>query len=276
MHQSKPSVYQYDDHSNFLKDWFSFQKKTKGLTQHKFSERAGIKSHTLLGMVIQKKRRLTLEMTRSFTSAMGLSQREAQFFEHLVQFNQTKDANAKVRHLSVLASRSPKFQETSFAKLSQYADYLSDWLIVALRELSIRDDFKLDPYWIRAQFKNKVTIDQVEKAIVKLQSSGLLANREKFDIAPEEASFVVKNYHIKMLEKAIDAASTESFEERELSSLVLSCSDEDLVMIREKMNDFRKELSLLVSESKTKKKHIIAINAQMLKLTGEEKNETSH
>src|SRR5690242_6188056 len=67
----RPDIYDFQDYREFLKTWFEWKKTIQPeYSGAVFSKMAGMNSHTLLGMVIRKKRNLSYQSIRNFTKAL--------------------------------------------------------------------------------------------------------------------------------------------------------------------------------------------------------------
>jgi uncharacterized protein (TIGR02147 family) len=89
----------------------------------------------------------------------------------------------------------------------------------------------------------------------------------KIDIDPGQIDFAIRQFHKDFLERAKDAIDGEPFDERELSSLVLSVAQEDVERLKERVREFRKSLNREFPVSKEAVTEAVAINMQLLVLT---------
>lgn len=279
-------AFDYTDFRKFLSAWFS-QKKEKQPTYSGavFARQAGLSAHTLLGMVIRGDRNLSYETIRSFIQALDLKGREALYFEKLVLFNQAKKPQDKTYYLDQLHSVSQGEGRKIVTKIKNHARYFSNWYVVAVRELVATHDFKPDPEWIADRFKNQITRKQAQEAwellldleMVKEETDSSGKSRYKIaqptiDIEPGQVDFALRDFHRDFLGRSLRAVDNESLEERELSSLTMPVTDEDLPRLREKIREFRKQLNIDFPISKNlPRKHVVALNMQLLMLTGEKK-----
>jgi uncharacterized protein (TIGR02147 family) len=69
-----------------------------------FAQKAGINSPNFLKQVIESKRNLTPITIEKFSKALKLSEKESQYFLHLVLFNQAKLLQEKQSHYTVMVS----------------------------------------------------------------------------------------------------------------------------------------------------------------------------
>jgi uncharacterized protein (TIGR02147 family) len=294
-------VFDFRDYRAFLKEWLSWKRQQNPhYTGAMFARLAGLKAHTILGMVIRGERNLGYEAIRGFSRAVNISGSEALYFEKLVLFNQAKTGNDRRQYFTELlaASRPDASGKSGSAKafellsqINDHASYLSHWYVVAIREMIELADFREDPEWIAARLKNRVGAKQVKQAIELLLKIGLIA-RERvgeaeregsrlvirhpvIDIDPGGVDFAIQSYHKQFLDlgkEAIDHDPKEDRDTRDFSSLTLSVSDADLERLRKRLQELRKQLNLEFASSKEGPvTRTVAVNFQTLLLTSSPK-----
>jgi len=283
----KEGIFSYLNYREFLAHWFQAKKEVQqGYSGAMFAKKAGIGSHTLLGMIIRGDRNLSAETIRAFIRALGLKGKEALYFEKLVLFNQSKNSDDRSFYFDQLSSVNGNGGASPLVTLvKNHAAYLSHWYVVAIKHLVEFSDFKADPKWIAEKLKNKITVKQAETAwniilelgMVKAVSDGervtYQADGRSFDIDPGLVDFAIRNFHKEYLDRTKEAIDGEDLEERELSSLTLTVSEDQLPLLKEKIKEFRKQMNLDFKNSKHEKTTLVAVNIQSLILTANVVNE---
>lgn len=273
-----PNVFLFDDYRLFLSQWFDWKKRVqRGYSGAVFAKSAGLSSHSLLGMVIRGNRNLSAKTIRAFCRALSLKGQQALYFEKLVLFNQSGNSEDKAYYLDQLVSVSGGNGKTILTKIKNHARFLSHWYVVAVRELVDLTDFKADPEWISRKLKRKITKRQAREAweillelgmVAKNPASGRFEPQELgIDIDPGVIDFAIRNFHKQFLERTKDAVDNDPFGERELSSLTISISKEDLPVLQKKIKDFRRDLNLSFPVSQATPDRVVAVNTQLLVLT---------
>ena len=276
--EQEPSVLNYLDYREFLQTWFRWKKtQNSRYSGALFAKKAGLNSHTLLGMVIRGQRNLGYTALHGFIKALELRGKRAKYFERLVYYNQAKSSDEKEHHFSEIVSLNRNNANNELKTLSNFSIYLSSWYLVAIRELVCLGDFKPDPQWMSDRLKSQITKKQAETAWQVITELELVKWNESnsryeicddaLDLEPGKIDFVVRNFHKQFLERTKKSVEEESMEERELSSLTIAVSDEELELIKEKICDLRKDLNLEITNKKSLKKHVVAFNTQLLILT---------
>ncbi len=276
------SVFEFKDYRKFLAAWLEWKKKTN--TQYSgslFAKKAGLSSHTLLGMVIRGERNLSYSSIRAFSRVLNLKGREQMYFEKLVYFNQSKNSEDKADYLEQLAHLSIGNGTNALARIKDHATYLSHWYNVAIREMISLKNFNPDPEWISLKLKRKITKKQAEQALEILQRLDLIQKNPQtgkfevlnpaIDIEPGTVDFAIRNFHKDYLERIKESIDGESIEERELSSVTVSISEQQIPKLIEKAKEFRKKLLEEFAFNQQDATHVVALNMQALILTTEEK-----
>lgn len=276
---STPSVYDYENYREYLKDWFRFRKdRQPTFSGALFAKRAGLQSHSLLGMVIRGDRNLTFETIRAFSRGLDLSSKDSLFFEKLVLFNQAKHPEDQSFYLEQLLSVSEGQSRNAFARLHDYSEYLSHWYVVAIRELIQTKDFKGDPASIASRLLGRISKAQAADALKLLERLGFIkwnarrdlfeAQDTKLDIDPGRISFAIRGFHKECLRLAVEAIDTDPLERRQVSSVTLAVSRDDLTVIKRKLGTFIKGLlSDFPSKPNSPLTEVIQVTAAALQLT---------
>ncbi len=277
-----PSVYAYKNYREYLAAWTLWKKQsTARFSGAVFARRAGIQSHTLLGMIIKGKRNLGSAAIRAFARALTLSAAESDYFEKLVLFNQATNFDDRSHYLHQLAVKSKGEVKQELTRLKDFSKYLSGWHVVAIREMVDLEDFQPSPEWMAKKLKNKISVKQAEDAWYLLLELGMVrkvpqseqfeTTNQKFEIDPGGVNFALRGYHKHLLDRAKDAVDQEPITERELSSLTISVNDEDYELVKRRINEFRQELNSVISTNKGRRTRVISFNTQMISLTHREK-----
>lgn len=277
-----PELFGCLNYRKYLADWFACRKKLQpSYSGALFAKKAGIGSHTLLGMVIRGDRNLSAATIRAFIRALGLKGREALYFEKLVLFNQSKKSEDRSYYFEQLCSVTSNSPREILTRIQDHASYLSHWYIVAIRELVAVEGFRADPEWIAGKLKNKITKKQAQEAWELLLKIGMVQAEENghfrivspaIDIDPGTVDFAIRGFHREYLARVGEAIDGESIEERELSSMTLAVSEGDFALLRERIKEFRKKLNTEFPTGSDSRTKVVAVNFQALVLTGNEEN----
>lgn len=269
------SVYHYLDYRHFLRDYYQEQKKKKGasFSFRSFTRLAGLSSPNFLKLVMEGKRNLGFSGITHFSKALHFNPEESNFFENLVRFNQSKDDNERNQWYQKLAS-SQKYQQIKEIENNSFV-YFSHWYYPAVRELVLLPDFQENPVWISKKLCPSITQKEATMALELLLALGLLKRNSKrrlmqadqnITTAREVESLAIRNYHRQMIEQG--KLSLEKFPrgKRDISSLTLALSQEKFLEAKRRIQEFRRELNVLLSDDK-KVDSIYQINFQIFALS---------
>jgi len=273
------TVFEYTNYRDFLNDWCTARKKESATFSFRnFSRQVGISSPSFLKMVIDGKRNLAPDTIIRFAKVLKLKAAERRFFENLVLFNQAK-TNAEKNHYYKRISRNKRFREANHLTHERF-EYFNKWYYAAIREMVVLPDFDSDPAWIAKRLKPRISRADVEAAIETLIKLGMLVRGEdgrlcmsedSVGTADDVSSLALTNFHRAMIERAGESLSLCKGKNRSVSSLTVAMSKNRFKKVKDRINEFRKELRSLLEQSDDPE-HVYQINFQLFSLT-EEPNE---
>lgn len=275
--KNKPNVYSYLDYRIFLSDLYAYKKSAKTFFSYRaFARIAGLKSSNFLKLVTDGKRNLSGEAIHKFARGMGLLKAEAHFFETLVLFNQAKGADEKNLYYERIL-QSKDYHDVKPLEVHQYA-YFSNWYFVAIRELVTLKGFQEDAGWINRRLKAKLHPEEIKRAIQILIDLRLLERNKsgqlqqtagKVSTTPEMGSLAILNFHREMLRKAAESLEKSRTIHRDLSALTIGISKKQFERIRERMNQFRREIHAIANEAPNEndREAVYQVNLQLFNLS---------
>jgi len=268
-----PNIYSYINYRTYLKDWF----EEKKLANPKFSYRvmarlAGFSSPNFLKLVMMGQRNLSKEGIGKVSEALHLKVKDDKFFETLVQFNQCHTREEKEQFYNQLClfkafSRIQKLETDGY-------EYLSNWYHVAIRELVALSNFKEDPAWISKRLNKLVSEKEVKKSLELLVDLGLVERADNGRLKqtsknlatePEVFDLSIANFHDNMIALAADSIDADP-STRDISSVTVAMDQKTYLEARRRVQDFRKELNVLLSNCKSPDA-VYQINFQIFGLT---------
>jgi hypothetical protein len=104
----EPNIFFYIDYRKFLQDYFAFKRQgSKTFSYTTFARKVEVKlSNAHICMVINGERNLSEEKAAAFSKGLELNTSEQEFFLNLVQFNQSRSEDERLKLLnSLLAMR---------------------------------------------------------------------------------------------------------------------------------------------------------------------------
>lgn len=281
MPQRTTDVYRYQDYRAFLAAYYAERKAHgRGFSYRAFSRKAGLSSPNHLKRVIEGERNLSPEMAQRFADACGLTGKEAQYFCELVEFNQARTSSEKQARYEALASHRG-YRRAQKLDVAQ-ASYHSQWYVPAIRELAGSRGFRAEPNWIAAQLLPEISVEQAEHALSVLLELGLLVKtvdgrlvqaQSVVSTGAETSGVHIVAYHRHMMQRAIASIDLVPRPSRDISSLTMRVSSRGLARIKERIQEFRRELVGLESADAlepagaAQDEIVVQVNFQMFPLT---------
>lgn len=275
----KPSVFDYLDFRDYLKDAYAFKK----LTNPRFSENAfvlaagfGKNSRGYLGLVIKGKRNLTPKSIIGFARALDLSAQEALFFENMVLFCQAEVEKEKIYYFERLKISAHGENSKPMALVDSHLRFLNEWHLVVLREMVSLVDFKEDTDWIFKRLSGKISKAKINEGIQDLLNLELIKRDAQGKLIQSETTVLFKdgkdnfkntaNLHKDFALRASNAMTEVSYEKRAAQLITVGIP-------RSKFEDLRREMQemtqLLLKKygHETQTQEIVQIGIQLLQVT---------
>ncbi|MFH0919439.1 MAG: TIGR02147 family protein, partial [Fibrobacterota bacterium] len=218
-----------------------------------FSHRAvldkmGITSTGFLSNVLSGRNNLTGAQIAKLCKVLKFSNQEASYFGNLVRFNQAKSLEEKNEYFSRLTSlRKAPITLIDQKKLSFFAK----WHYPVIRELiyyvPVKDDFTQ----LASLVNPPVKPSDAEEAVRTLEQLGFIKKNDKgyyeqsdalISTGDELKSFHVANFQLSTMERAKRALEKVPQNERDISVLTFTVSEESFHQMKTEIQQFRKRL----------------------------------
>jgi len=244
------SIEYYSDFRTFLLDYYKEKKAASSLFSYRtFCRKAGLKSPSIFQEVANGKRNLTAETIVAFSKGLGLSSRDARFFENLVFFNQAKTEEFKNRYLAVL--RGLRYRKPQKQIPVHLFEFYEKWYNPIIRELSVamdwKDDFALLAKAVVPAIKMSEARESIELQIrlgfIKKNPDGAyVLGDPDITTGSEVNSIAVRqiNRHFAML--GVESLDRFPPSKRDVSSLIMGIPHDKLPQLKQEIADFRKRL----------------------------------
>ncbi len=243
------SVFDYSDYRQFIRDYYERHKTANPSFSYRYlSQKAGINSAPFYKFIIEGKRNLTKATILKTCIALKLNDREAEYFENLVFFNQAKTVAEKNHFFARLVE---KQRHRSVAKIREdQFEYFSEWYHCIVRELACMVDFKDDYAKLAKCLHPAIAPREAAQSVKMLLNLGFLKKVNGRYHQTEQllatgyglASHQIINFQIAMLRKAIEAFDRCKQNERLTSATTLAVSQATYVKVVEKLRTTRAEL----------------------------------
>ncbi len=248
-------IYTYTDYRQFLRDAYAEKKiREKNFSYRVLAARLGLKSVGFITWVFQGKRNLSPRLTLKVAEVFRLSKAETAFFELLVQYNQAKSHEERKHHFDrLIALRRPSARVP--IDPGQY-EFYEQWYYSAIRELIAVRPFRGDFHALARSLTPAISPSQARQAMEVLLRLGIVVKdgdgrfiRKENSITTGEhwKSVAITHFQRQALDLAKDAVDRFPKEERDISTLTVSCSQATFESIKDKLQMLRRELATLVA-----------------------------
>jgi uncharacterized protein (TIGR02147 family) len=271
-------IFNYSDYRKFLKDYYESNKSRNPAFSYRYlSMRAGINSAPFYKWIMEGTRNLTKSTIMKTCLALKLKDREAEYFEDLVFFNQAKSVKEKNVFFDKLIALQ-KARNVKKITPDQY-DYFSQWYHCAVRELVTFPEFNDDFQWLAKKLNPPINAEQARHSVnlllqlgfIKKEASGRYIQTEPVvSTGHGIKAHQVVQFQIAMLRLAIDAYDRAKGEEGLMSSTTFGISKDSFELFKKKIRELRSQL-LEIARADEKPEHVyqLAINFFPLSRKGE-------
>jgi uncharacterized protein (TIGR02147 family) len=265
------NIYSYSNFREFLKDQYEKSKSPKGqgLSYRSLSAKAGINSSAFFKFVIDGKRNLTAQSIAKTCIAFNIKGREAEYFEHLVLFNQAKTMEEKNLLFGKLIALQ-RHKNIAHIKNNQL-DFFNEWHHCVVRELVTMSDFSNDWARLGRMVSPPITSEMAENSVKTLLGLGFLKKEHGRYVQIEPVmttgygsqDFQVIRHQMRMMQLSIEAYERSRAQERMTSTTTMGVSQEAFELIVKKIRDFREGLAEIVGND-TRPERVYQLNISMI------------
>jgi uncharacterized protein (TIGR02147 family) len=273
-----PNVYRYDDFRTFLKEMFAWRKtQDEEYSYRKFAKEAGIANPGYLLDVIVGKRTLSDNAVKKTAAAFGLNEAEGEFFRLLVDFGQSKkDAQRQEIYQEILYRRNrSRFARVSPHLVKYYQDFHYPLVYSALHAFEFRGDYDafgavFDPPIAPAALKKYIR-ELCEWELVKQGTDGRYEVTEAFVEPPTTMNALVRRLNREWILQGAESLFRYGPEDRHVSTLLLSVSDETRKRLHGEIERFRREVLDIVAKDPGKPSGLMQLSLQYFPKTRKRK-----
>jgi uncharacterized protein (TIGR02147 family) len=246
---SLPNLLLYSDYRVFLKEYYETHKAANPNFSFRFlSQKAGINSSAFYKYIMDGKRNLTKTTILKTCMALRLKDKDAEYFENLVFFNQAKTIKEKNGYFDNLTKLRGNYDKRK-VKEDQFAFY-GEWHHSALRELLECLRFTGDYQALANRLTPAITAKQAEESLALLARLGMAKKdaqgrwRQSDPVLTTDGQVdakVVVEFQQKMIRLGLEAFEKAKTEERLMSSTTFGISEETFDLFKKKIRDMKAE-----------------------------------
>ncbi len=268
------NIYDYTDYRKFLYDYYMEQKsRHRYFTVRYIAKKVGFRSASFFSQLVNDKSNISLELARKFSSFMGLTKNQSDYFEALICYNQARLHSEKRMFFEKLTT----FKNSRIKCIdAKYFEFYDKWYYSAIRELLYFYEFKDDYKKLARLLIPSITVLEAQRAIARLEKWGLIkkdcrgyfsrSDKENITTGSDAQSFHINNYQQAILKLAADALDMIPRNHRQFSTLTMSLSPQGFQMFKDELQQFRRRL-LDIAQKDSSENRVYQLNFQLFPLT---------
>lgn len=268
---SMPDLFQYLEYRAFLRDYYEERRHMDRIFSYRFfAGKLGMDASYLI-RVMQEKKHLGDELVPKVISFLKFDKHHANYFENLVAFNKARtDRQARVFYDQMMATKGVQYR--TLAK--EHMDYFAKWYVVALRSLLDYTPFQGDYAALGKKLHPAISATECKQALFLLEHAELIRRTD--------AGYEVLDNHIhsgqhwnhdaialfqeETLKLALRSLQQDPRSVRNISTLTMNISAENLTGIHELITQFQQDVAKLV-EATAKSDRVYQLNMQLFPMS---------
>lgn len=253
-------LFDYTDYRSFLKDALqALKEKDPKFSQRWVLQRLGLRSSGWLADLLAGRRKLSRPQAALFSQILSLSAREELYFQTLVDYDQAKSLAEKNRCYEKLLT----FHEIPKDLIDpDRFEYFSHWWIPAVREYLLVEPFRGDAERLASRMRPTITPAQAKSAVDVLERLGMVKRYASGELRPsvehvkKQSQFSAPVHYYRYLkaqmELGMGAMESTPKEERDISAVTVTLSEEGFSKLREELKELRQRM-IQLSEAENRK-----------------------
>ena len=244
----RPNIFGMRDYRAYLRAFFLWRKSRGRYSFRTFSLAANLRSPNYLKLVIDGDRNLSLDLAPNFAEACGLNREETAFFLLLIRYANARDLEDRAQLFRLLESH--RQAEGTVPDLDAYEAFFSHWAYPVLCLLIGLPHINQDPKQLGKMLSPPMSAQDVHKALEVLLQLGRIQEVDGryiptdtvMETPLEIAQIWMRQYHLKVLERAKDALENTPQNERNISGFAVTLPESQIPEFLAHVHRLRREL----------------------------------
>lgn len=269
------SIYDYIDPGLYLRDVYTEKKqKNARFSIRSWAKQMDMKYHNPLHEMVKGKRKVSKSYIPQFIKALSLDVHEGNYFDTLVCLQRAKLPQEKEIYLERLRFLSPK-PKLAMLEVESFHS-LKDPLHVIITELSGLKGFKTDAKWIQNKLGFKKSIQEINEAIERLITLGLMERDIHGEITKTQnhiysksdvLDYGLQEYHQNVMKLASKAIEKQKPEDREYNAYCINIDKSRLPEIKKSIRKFMNDFAFEFEAKAQSAQNTYQLNTQFFNLT---------
>jgi uncharacterized protein (TIGR02147 family) len=270
----KVSIFNYTDHQQYLKDWFSdFADGNPKYSLQWLADKLGVASKGYMHRILNHPSKpISSKIMDRWSALIGHSASEDEFFRALVTLAHSSRTEDRMRCFQVM-HRTMSARESGKIHADRFS-YLSSWWLPALREIAASKPWGNDITKMGKCFAREISPSKVQKGIELMLRLGLLREGPKgtfhqtdavLRTEPDIQELAVYHFHKEQLELASESLAL-PISEREFGGITFGLPKGEFHRLRKRLREFQDALLAEFGSMTQNPEEVYQINFQIFSL----------
>ena len=266
------NIYDYFDYRKYLKDYYEYRKKESPFFSYRYIARRVELDAGYLVKVLQGKYNIAQRTVEKFIVLCKLDEKGAEYFETMVHFAKAKsDKQIKLYFEKLLSFKKVKFKRV---EPSQY-EFYQKWYYTAIRSLINIYKFSGNYNELASQLSPPISVKEAKQAVKLLERLKLIVKNKDgrytltdtiITTGDEWRSIAIRQFQRETIKLAEESLERHHKDNRDISTVTISISHDDIEEIRERAREFRASI-LKLAEETPDPDSVYQLNIQLFPLT---------
>lgn len=266
------NIFAYIDYRKYLCDFYTDAKQSQPFFSYQYMARKTAMDTSNLAKVLLGKRHLPKKSISAFKELCKLNEREFEYLNYLVRWSKArneKQARELFERLIELQGSQPHILD------SLKFEYYRHWYHAAVYTLLDIIEFKGNFRTIAALLTPPISTEEARGSIELLLKLGLITVNPEGRYLPVQKtlstgerwqSYAVHQFQKETIDLALRSLDEHRREERDMSTLTFSASEDDLAALKKLTQDYRRAIIELISASSGATR-VYQLNCQLFPLS---------
>jgi uncharacterized protein (TIGR02147 family) len=267
---SPPEIFNYLDYRKFMKDFYDYKKRTSAhFSQRLFIKLAGlpISCSSLYPAIVKGKRGLSQSLKTKFSKAYKFSEKEAQYFSILVDFNQAKETTEKNHYFEHLS----RFHHSKAQTIHQgQYEFFSKWYHSVVWNYIGMNPHIPSLQKVASNISPSITVTQLKQSIqlllhldlIEKTANGYQVTNNHIRTEKDVEALIAKKNIQELTEIGLNILDTVPANQRQYNTLTFSVSKSGMQTIKERIRNFQEELRDVLDNDQNEDR-IYTLNIQL-------------
>ena len=273
MDNSIINIFNFLDYRQYLRKVFDEKKRTTPNFSHRnLMQKLSLRAPGHILFIIQGKRRLTEDIALRLSTFLQLSKKEEKYFLCLVRYTNARTSAEKQYTFEELLSLRHR-ASTKVSSPTSYRFY-DKWYYSAIRAALDVKPFVDDYNKLARSLCPPITSTEAKQAIEILLELGMVERDEKKYVHPTDSSIstgdswqsaTIHNVQRQFIDLAKESLDHIKKDERDISNLTVTVSEESFDIIKKKAREFRQQIINLACAEQMPDR-VLQVNIQLFPL----------